>query len=103
MSTIKIVKDIASDLICGLNRAPYEIVEDTIVDRSRWTLQHRLIIKDTSTGKFYERNYDEGATEYQDVDEPFGYGAGDEVEFHQVLPKQVKVTVYEKIDSEEQS
>lgn len=94
MPSITIPNEIATDyLLCGSNHAPYEIMEDTIVGKSRWTLQHRLIIKDTSTGRFYRYYYDEGATEYQDVDYPSG-----DVEFIEVGAMPVTVIQYKEIE-----
>jgi len=42
-----------------------EVVENEIVDTSRWSIHYRLIFK-WIDGKFYETSYRVGATENQD-------------------------------------
>lgn len=66
-----------------------EIIEDTIVSVSRWSIHHEIIFK-WIDGKFYQASYSRGATEMQD-ESPWEYE--DEVtctEVHRV-PKVVEV------------
>ena len=69
-----------------------EIVEEEIIDQSRWSTHHRQVFK--FEDRFYETFYSTGSTEYQDErpyeDEP------DEIELTEVFPVQKTITVYEK-------
>jgi hypothetical protein len=47
-----------------------DAVENTIVGHSRWSVQHRAIVN--IDGKFYEAEYQVGATESQD-ESPWQY------------------------------
>ena len=52
---------------------PYEgdVIEDRIIDTSRWSIIHEIIFK-WKDGKFYKTTYSEGATEMQD-ERPWEY------------------------------
>lgn len=63
---------------------PYDALEDTIIDNSRWSIHHKIIFK--YEDKFYEAYYSVGATESQD-EGPWDYE--DEVDCTEV--KQVEV------------
>ena len=60
---------------------PSIVVEDTIEDKSRWTVCHRLIFR--HDGKLYGTHYSVGATEYQDVS-PFE-NESDEIECSEMM------------------
>lgn len=66
-------------------------IKDTIVDNSRWSIQHEMIFKDNATGKHYISFFNRGATEYQD-ERPYEYDDKMikcvEVEEKEVLVKQ---------------
>jgi hypothetical protein len=72
------------------DEAEWEIIEDTIIENSRWSILHRLIYK--YDGKFYQTSYSVGATENQD-EQPFEYD-DDIIECREVEPVQVTVTKY---------
>lgn len=74
------------------NWEEFETISDEITGNSRWSLQHDLVVKRTSDGKFFNTYYEEGATEQQDQ-APFEYGG--DVTFSQVFPVQKIITVYE--------
>lgn len=85
------LRDLASgDTVDGL-----EEVSNLLTGTSRWAVQYRLVFKDTETGKFYEANYQRGATESQD-ERPFEYD-GALVECHEVRPVEKTVVVYERV------
>ena len=42
----------------------FEVIEDEIIDQSRWSVHHRQVFK--HEGKFYETYYSCGATEQQE-------------------------------------
>lgn len=68
-----------------------EIIEDTIIETSRWSEIHSLVFKAPDDGKFYEVGYSRGLTEYQD-ESPWEYET--EVEATEVAPFEVMVTKY---------
>lgn len=68
-----------------------EIIEDTIVETSRWSEIHSLIFKAPDDGKFYEVSYSQGLTEYQD-ESPWEYDS--EVQGTEVEPREVTVVKY---------
>lgn len=66
MATIDISKELLQEY--GLphwGQNGVQIVEDKIIDNSRWSIHHSLIFK-WLDGKFYETSYRVGATESQD-------------------------------------
>jgi hypothetical protein len=69
----------------------FEVVEDDIIDTSRWSIIYSLVFK--HDGKFYATSYSVGATEQQD-ESPFEYSP-DEVECKEVFPVEKTVIVYE--------
>jgi hypothetical protein len=69
---------------------------DELTDNSRWSISHRRIFE--FEGKFYETYYSVGATEQQD-ESPYEYDDA-EIECPEVQPVQKLVTVYEKIEGE---
>lgn len=69
----------------------FKVISKDITDTSRWAVHHSLIF--SFEGKFYQTNYREGATEYQD-ESPFEHDP-DEIECKEVKPVQKTITVYE--------
>lgn len=66
---------------------PYShIVEDKVVDNTRWSIIHEIVFEDN--GKFYQTEYSVGATEMQS-EEPWEYE--DEVECTEVELREVTV------------
>ena len=74
----------------------YELIYDKIEDTSRWSIIHEMVFKDKVENKFYSVSYSEGATECQD-ESPFEYEPAD-VECDEVVPKEVVVTKYVKVE-----
>ena len=66
-----------------------KIIEDKIVDTTRWSVHHNLIFE--YKDKFYETSYSHGATEYQD-ESPWEYD--DEVVAYEVVPTEVVTIKY---------
>ena len=69
-----------------------KIIEDKIVDTSRWSIIHELIF--SFEGKYYKTDYSEGATEQQD-ERPWEYDT--DVDCVEVKPVEKLVTVYEPV------
>ena len=52
-----------------LDSDEFETVKDSeIVDSSRWSYLKEAVVKEVSTGKFFLAEWEEGVTEYQEVD-----------------------------------
>jgi hypothetical protein len=68
----------------------YEIISDEIVNHGRWDVTHRQVFK--FDGKFYETQFDIGATECQES-RPYEYSE-DMVECREVFPVQITKTIY---------
>ena len=68
----------------------FKVIEDKIVDTSRWSEQHDVIVKQLSTGKFFASYYAQGLTERQD-ESPY---ENDDPEFWEVFPKEITVIHY---------
>ena len=64
-------------------------VESGIMDQDRWHTYYSKVVKQDSTGKFFELTYGEGSTEYQEWE-------GD-ITFTEVAPQEVTVTKYIKV------
>jgi len=72
-----------------------EVVENRHTgEEKRWTSIHELVIK-TKDGALWRSLYEQGLTEYQDV-EPFEY-EGDLIEFTQVKPVPVEHIEYQAV------
>lgn len=71
----------------GEQYAGYEVVENELVDTTRWDVVYFLIIQEIGVLGFWGTNYSKGATEYQS-NEPFE----DEntAEFYRVKPETVQ-------------
>lgn len=63
---------------------PWSAIENTVVDNSRWSIQHEIIFE--YQGKFYCTYYSVGATEQQD-ESPWEYE--DNVGCTEVVKKKV--------------
>lgn len=67
------------------------ITKPRIYEQTRWSVYKECVVKQNSTGKFFNVWWGEGATEYQDgQDEPCG--------MFEVEPIEVTRTEYAKID-----
>ena len=80
----------AREIIYG-DESDFKIVQDEMIDHSRWSILHRLIVQRVSDGLFFESTYRVGATESQD-ESPWEYG---DAVFVHVLPVEKTVVVYE--------
>jgi hypothetical protein len=90
--TLEISREEAQELAWGdHDSSKYEIIENVITSTSRWSENHRMVIKHLETGKFYESYYSQGLTEYQD-ESPYEYG---NVLFEEVVPVEKTIIVYE--------
>ncbi|MNJ09651.1 hypothetical protein D3C77_37990 [compost metagenome] len=101
-TSIKIKKEDAQELICLGDIAvadwpslgyKLQLVHAELVGQRRWSNDYEAVFKDVETGKFYQTSYSSGATERQD-ESPYEYD-GDEIEFVEVVPVEVKTIKYE--------
>lgn len=95
--SIRINKEDLISIVGGYGRNnSFEVVYSQISDTSRWSIYYDCIIKDCTTGKFYDASYTEGATEMQD-ESPFEYDPVDDegnIELREVEPYETIVTRY---------
>lgn len=68
------------------------VLLDEVVDHMRWSVVHRVVFM--FEGEFFEVTYEDGATEYQEVDR---WGHGDTVTAKRVRPKTVTTVTFEPI------
>lgn len=73
----------------------FELVHSALIDTTRWSNVHERVYKDLNTGKFYHTTYRVGATECQD-ERAYEYD-GEEIEFTEVYPVEVKRVVYRSV------
>jgi hypothetical protein len=85
MPTIQISREKMMDILGSKN-----VIEDEIVDSSRWSIQHSLIFK--HEGKVYNTWYQVGATEMQ-AERAWEYDKTVECTEMQLVEKVVKVWV----------
>lgn len=58
--------------ILGEDDENFEILENEMIDKSRWSIHYNLVFKELDSGKLYETSYSVGATESQD-ERPWEY------------------------------
>lgn len=68
-----------------------EIVEDKIIEHTRWSVIHEIVFRDKTENKYYITQYSRGATEQQD-ESPFEYD-NDKIEC-----REVEKIIVEKIE-----
>lgn len=93
-----VIKKFPKEELLGLLDGDTEYLEEISnrpIDTGRWSVQHRLIFKDTRDGTFWDVGYQVGATESQD-ESPWEYD-GDEIDCVQVEPVQVITTKYRPV------
>lgn len=71
---MKLTSEQGRDLLYGCLDG-FEVIEDAITGHRRWSVDHEIVFKEDSTGKYYRTYYSKGATECQhespfDNDEP---------------------------------
>lgn len=75
----------------------FKIIEKEIVDTSRWSIHEQQIF--SFDGKFYVTQYSYGATELQD-EMPY-HNEPEEIECDEVIPMEVRKTIFVKKGKEE--
>jgi hypothetical protein len=81
--------------ICGIvggweHRDEWEVVSNDMVDQSRWSITHEVILRRRSDGKFFWTYYTVGATESQD----HGMYEDDDMVLKEVIPTEKTIIVY---------
>jgi hypothetical protein len=97
IETLKLDKDVARELAYGLSgewHEGYEVIENQIVDTTRWSTVYFLVIKKIGELGYWGTHYDKGSTEYQDH-RPFEDEDGI---FYQVRPETVHTIKWVKAD-----
>lgn len=69
----------------------FEIIQDNVIENSRWSIIHDIVIKRKIDGKFFRDTYSRGATESQD-EMPYEYS---EPNFEEVFPVEKIIISYE--------
>jgi hypothetical protein len=69
----------------------FKIINQSIVDTTRWSIITNIIVQRQSDGKFFKSCYSKGATECQD-ERPY---EGEDPVFEEVFPVEKTVTIYE--------
>jgi hypothetical protein len=87
----------ARDLL-WLKSNEYKIIENQMVDQSRWTTYYSIVVKRLSDGKFFMDIYGRRSTECQD-EIPWKY---DEPNFQEVIPVEVKKTEWKFVEDEKE-
>jgi len=72
----------------------FEVMVNEMVDTSRWSINHRLVVLDRESSSYWETYYSVGATEMQD-ERPFEWEG--EVEFDEVEPVEVIRVEYRRV------
>jgi hypothetical protein len=97
MEKLKITRAEAIDAVFECLPADrLQFVSDDIVENSRWSILHDVVIRDSVNGKFYRDTYSVGATENQD-ESPWEH---DDPDFTRVYPHEITTTVYKAEESE---
>ena len=91
MSKLELTKDEARDIIWGDGPDDIELVVDDLIDTTRWSEVHNMVIK--KDGRFYQDEYSVGATEMQD-ESPWEYS---EPNFTEVFPVEKTVIIYKAV------
>jgi hypothetical protein len=73
----------------------FQLVSEELVDTTRWSHVYERVYQDLKTSKYWRTTYSVGATECQD-ESPYEYD-GEEVEFEEVVPVEIKKTIYEAV------
>lgn len=87
---LDIDKEQAREIVWGEDD-DFEIMQDEIVDNRRWSIDHRIVVKRKSDGRFFADTYSVGATENQD-ESAYEYS---EPNFQEVFPIERTVISYE--------
>lgn len=90
---MKIKKEILQMMCWGDDVENFKFIKSEMVDTTRWSTIHNMVIQDVDTGKYYHTSYSQGATEMQD-ESPYEYD-GEEIEVKEVFPVEKTITVYE--------
>lgn len=94
---MKLEVETARELAYGRPGEVYEgfmVVENEMVDTSRWSINHRLVVLNRENSSYWETYYSVGATERQD-ERPFEWEG--EVEFDEVEPVEVIRVEYQRV------
>ena len=86
---LKLTSKQGRELIYG-DTDDFEPISDTIIENSRWSIIHKIVVKRKSDGKYFKDTYSRGATEQQD-EAPYEYN---KPSFTEVFPVTKTITVY---------
>lgn len=86
---LNLSREKSREIVCD-DSEDFTVINDKIVDQSRWSLLHEIVVQHNDTKKFYKSRYSIAATEMQD-ELPYQYTYPYWVE---VKPKEVTITIY---------
>ncbi len=86
---INLTRERACAILDGDDDA-YRVIRDEIVDTTRWSIVHSLVIQSVADNRFWSDCYSVGATESQD-ESPWEHS---EPAFTEVFPKEQVTIVY---------
>ena len=86
---INLTRERACDIINGDDDA-YRVIRDEIVDNTRWSIVHSVVIQSVADNRFWSDCYSVGATESQD-ESPWEYN---EPAFTEVFPVEQVTIAY---------
>lgn len=58
------------DVVFGDDMRFDQVQQPRVYDQSRWSVHKHMVVRRIGTDQYYEILWDEGATEYQDCQEP---------------------------------
>ncbi|MND20308.1 hypothetical protein D3C87_1014010 [compost metagenome] len=87
--------DWKDDWFEGESRVNFRLVHAAMVDTTRWSHVYERVYWDLDTGKYWRTTYMTGATECQD-ESPYE-NDGAEIEFNEVVPVEIKKTIYKAV------
>lgn len=89
---LELTREEAKGILWGETEG-YKIIKDEIVNTTRWSVVHSLVIQRESDGKYFQDNYCRGATECQD-ESPWEYNPPN---FDEVEPVETKIITYVRV------
>ena len=87
---LTLTKEQARQIIWG-DTDDFTEIKNEVVDNTRWSIIHDIVVQRKSDGKYFTDTYRVGATESQD-ERPYEYC---DPNFTEVFPVQKTITVYE--------
>lgn len=88
---LNLTKEQTLELIWG-DLEGYKEIQNNIVEKTRWSIIHEIVVQRLSDGKYFMDNYSVGATEQQD-EGPYEYSKPDFVEVKPIEVKRIEYKI----------